>query len=597
MIDITKFNPTYLQSKAPEIFAIAKKMDSVDDLRASLARLANDMMFETFDDYDLISEGSVMRVRDCAKVMIRLMTRRSEDKAEFSVAQAILDLAQGKGRPDLTPAFYAELLYLFMGLEGRGPGKALVDLHLIPIRYTNRQAAEERSRQLDELHAEVETHMSKFVSGLEVESVERRRERRLRIIENLKGSENDWHDWTWHLRHILREADDIAGVMALTDSEYDAIKMARTNGIPFGITPHYMSLMDDPLARGRDRAIRAQVIPTTAYVKKMAEAARFGHCLDFMLESDTSPIDLITRRYPAICIFKPYNTCPQICVYCQRNWEIDDAMEPGAMAPEKKIDEAIEWIRSHPAIHEVLITGGDPLAMADEQIDEILNRVADIPTVERIRIGSRTPITLPMRITDDLVDILGRYRKPGKRQVAVVTHAQHSYEITPETVLAVDRFRQRGIPVYNQLVYTFFASRRFEAVHLRRTLTKIGIDPYYSFNTKGKEETVEYRVPIARLLQEQKEEARLLPGLSRTDEAVYNVPGLGKNYLRASIYRDLISILPDGSRLYEFHPWERNISNTARTHLSEDVPILDYLFRLDAIGENIHDYDTIWYYY
>jgi lysine 2,3-aminomutase len=99
------------------------------------------------------------------------------------------------------------------------------------------------------------------------------------------------------------------------------------------------------------------------------------------------------------------------------------------------------------------------------------------------------------------------------------------------------------------------------------------------------------------LLQEQKEEARLLPGLSRTDEAVYNVPGLGKNYLRANSHRDLISILPDGSRLYEFHPWEKNISNAAKTHLSEDVPILDYLYKLDAIGENIHDYGTIWYYY
>jgi lysine 2,3-aminomutase len=104
-------------------------------------------------------------------------------------------------------------------------------------------------------------------------------------------------------------------------------------------------------------------------------------------------------------------------------------------------------------------------------------------------------------------------------------------------------------------------------------------------------------VPIARLLQEQKEEARLLPGLCRTDESVYNVPGLGKNYLKANIHRDLISVLPDGSRLYEFHPWEKNISNITKTHLSEDVPILDYLLRLDAIGENINEYETIWYYY
>ena len=597
MIDISKFNPKFLQAKVPEIFAIAEKMTSVDDLRAGLARLANDMMFEVFDDYDIFTQGSVTRVRDCAKVIIRLMTRRSEDKANFSVAQAILDIARGKDRPDLTPAFYAELLYLFLGLQGRGPGKALTDLHLIPSHYEKREAAIERSRQLDDLHAEVELRLAKFVTGLDAPSVQRRRERRRRILQHLQGSEDKWNDWRWQIENILRDAKDIARMLNLSDSEYKAIEMARSNGIPFGITPHYLSLMDDQPADGRDRAIRAQVIPSLAYVEKMTEAEQFGHCLDFMLEADTSPIDLITRRYPAICIFKPFNTCPQICVYCQRNWEIDDAMEPGAMAPAKKIDEAIEWIRSHPAIHEVLITGGDPLAMTDNEIEQILDRIAEIPTVERIRIGTRTPVTLPMRITDHLADILGRYRQPGRRQIAVVTHAQHSYEITPETLTAVSRLREKGIPVYNQLVYTFFTSRRFEAAFLRRTLTKIGIDPYYTFNTKGKEETMEYRVPIARLLQEQKEEARMLPGLSRTDEAVYNVPGLGKNYLRANIHRDLISILPDGSRLYEFHPWEKNISNVAKTHLSEDVPILEYLIKLDAIGENIHDYETIWYYY
>jgi lysine 2,3-aminomutase len=124
-----------------------------------------------------------------------------------------------------------------------------------------------------------------------------------------------------------------------------------------------------------------------------------------------------------------------------------------------------------------------------------------------------------------------------------------------------------------------------------------GIEPYYTFNTKGKEETKEYRVPLARLLQEQKEESRLLPGLARTDEAVFNVPGLGKNYLRARQHRDLISIMPDGSRLYEFHPWEKNITENVKTYIGKDVPILDYLKNLAEIGEDVQKYKTIWYYY
>jgi lysine 2,3-aminomutase len=316
-----------------------------------------------------------------------------------------------------------------------------------------------------------------------------------------------------------------------------------------------------------------------------------------MGEEDTSPFDLITRRYPSICILKPYNTCPQICVYCQRNWEIDDAMASGAFAGMDRVEAAISWIREHPAIHEVLVTGGDPLAMGDGAIRAILTKLAEIPTVERIRIGTRTLVTMPARLTEELADMLGSFRKPGRRMVAVVTHVQHPYEITPELVVAVDRLRQRGIPVYNQLVYTFFVSRRFEAAALRRLLRLVGIDPYYTFNTKGKEETISYRVPVARLLQEQQEEARLLPGLERTDEAVFNVPRLGKNYLRSGMHHDLLSILPDGSRVYEFYSWEKNISTAIRTYCTPDVPILDYLARLEAAGENVSDYDTIWYYF
>ncbi|MEW6221439.1 MAG: KamA family radical SAM protein [Thermodesulfobacteriota bacterium] len=279
--------------------------------------------------------------------------------------------------------------------------------------------------------------------------------------------------------------------------------------------------------------------------------------LGHMREEDTSPVDLVTRRYPEICILKPFNTCPQICVYCQRNWEIEDAMAQGAFAGMPAIEAAVDWIREHPAIREVLVTGGDPLAMGDSRILAILEMLAAIPTVERIRIGTRTILTMPMRITPALADGLAAFRQPGRRQVAVITHAQHPYEITPEVVAAVEALRQRGIPVYNQLVYTFYSSRRFEAAALRRLLHLVGIDPYYTFNTKGKEETAEYRVPIARLLQEQQEEARLQPGLERTDEAVYNVPFLGKNYLKSREHRDLIGVLPDGSRATSSTPGRR----------------------------------------
>jgi len=247
-------------------------------------------------------------------------------------------------------------------------------------------------------------------------------------------------------------------------------------------------------------------------------------------------------------------------------------------------------------VGDVLVTGGDPLVMEDSQLRRLLGKLAEMKQIYRIRIGTRTPVVLPMRWTDSLVSLLSGYHEPPHREVAIVTHFEHSYEVTPEAMGAVQRIRKEGISVYNQEVFTVENSRRYETAKLRRDLKSIGVDPYYTFNMKGKEETRRYMVPIARILQERKEEARLLPGLDRTDEPVFNVPRLGKNHLRAGQDRRLVMVLPDGSRVYEFHPWEKNITPTPPYNYI-DVPIYDYLEELAARGENIRDYRTIWYYY
>jgi lysine 2,3-aminomutase len=267
------------------------------------------------------------------------------------------------------------------------------------------------------------------------------------------------------------------------------------------------------------------------------------------------------------------------------------------MAPWDKIEEAVHWIGRHPAIHEVLITGGDPFLLGDEDVERLLDLVAALPAVRRIRIGTRTPVTLPMRITEELAALLGSYREPISREVCLVTHVQHPYEVNPELAAACERLRMQGIPIYNQLVYTFYVSRRFEAALLKCLLRRVGIDPYYTFLPKGKAETDDYRVPLSRLLQEEAEEARLMPGVTRTDEAVYNVPRLGKNYLRATQHRDLLTIKPDGTRIYEFHPWEKNIVSQ-QSYVGEVVPILKYLERLSReTGDDPRDYESIWYYF
>jgi len=594
-MDPARYTAAYFRELNPEAFAILKDAGSVEQLRVALTEWVHRAGIAATRDAEQVDAVTLARMRDCSQVLTSILRKRSDELAGFSVAQALFDMGQGTVRPDLAPGFYAELVYLFLGIPGQGPDTALDAIHLSPIVSSGRKAALERSAQLDGLASEVDRRIAKYACGLDAEAIARRRERRAWILQQLGGTEKDWHDWRWQVKHIVREVEQLERLVSLSTEQRAAVARARSSRLPFGVTPYYLSLMDQEPGN-RDAAIRSQVLPPMEYVIAVSTVQDAAD-MDFMGEEDTSPVDLITRRYPAICILKPFNTCPQICVYCQRNWEIDDAMASGAFAGLDRIETAIQWIADHPTIHEVLVTGGDPLAMGDRAIENILKKLAAIPSVHRIRLGTRTLVTMPMRISKRLARILRRYREPGRREVSVVTHIQHPYEITPELVEAVNHFRSRGISVYNQLVYTFFVSRRFEAAALRRYLRLVGVDPYYTFNTKGKDETLAYRVPIARLVQEQQEEARLQPGLERTDEAVFNVPRQGKNYLKAREYRNLISILPNGNRLYEFFPWEKKIAESPQTHLAEDVSILDYLCRLSAVGEDPADYDTIWYYH
>jgi len=584
-----------LEKEGERILVLLKDCGSVDEARKRIFDWVKDLEYDPRQgDLDLFP-GEIIRVRDCAMALAGMVKATSDDRSGFSVAQALWDIARGKKRDDLQAGFFADMIHLIQGVEGRAPFKAPDEPGPTPD-MDGREASLVRSDELDKIWQAAEASMARYSDGLSAEVVKRREKRRDHILNVMKGSLEDWSSWKWQVGHTITTAEKIARVVGMSAEDEAVIAKARKSRLPFGVTPYYASLMDDEPS-GRDRAVRAQVLPPKQYVDVMAEHRKERkQMFDFMGEFYTSPIDLITRRYPAILILKPYNTCPQICVYCQRNWEIDEAMDPNALAPWEKIQEAIDWIRDHPSIREVLITGGDPLTLGDGRVKQIMDAVVANPQLDVIRIGSRTPVTVPMRITPELADLLGSYREPGKREICLVTHLEHPYEITPEMVTAVDRLKRRGINVFNQQVYTFFTSRRFETARLRMLMRRIGIDPYYTFVAKGKEETNAYRVPLARMLQEQKEEARLLPGIRRTDEVVYNVPRLGKNHARAYQHRDIIGLLPDGSRVYKFHPWEKNIIQR-ENYVGSDVPILDYLERLAEVGENPDDYNSIWYYF
>ena len=456
-----------------------------------------------------------------------------------------------------------------------------------------------RSDYLDRMAERMDRYLKRHNSGLDPWIAAKRDENRRRILDYLGSSKDDWEDWHWQFRNVfkdLRGLESIESLIQLETRHKEAIKLALENHVPFGVTPYYLHLMDIKPS-DQDYAVRRQVFPPLSYVQNMiAHRKDKKWAFDFMKEADTSPVDLITRRYPRVAIIKPYESCPQICVYCQRNWEISSPLMASALASREKIDAALQWFSEHEGMMDVLLTGGDPLVMDDSMIDGILSRLSEMPHIKSIRVATRTPATVPQRITPELCEAMAQYQELGRRNLCLVTHFMHPYEVTPETVAAIKRIKATGIEVYNQQVFTFANSRKFETSALRVVLKQIGVDPYYTFNMKGKTEMEEYSVPIARILQERKEEARLLPGIFRTDEPVFNVPGLGKDHLRAWQNHELIPITPEGRRMYSFLPWEKNIAQV-KPYIYTDVSIYRYLKRLKDRGEDPEDYRSIWYYY
>jgi lysine 2,3-aminomutase len=538
-------------------------------------------------------------VDDCIDVLRNIFSVYYEKQAKYSGLGTLWQLARGKysgRRRDLTPGFFEEFRHLFLGIAGRSPIYSGQELPAYAASH-GRNAAIARSRDLDLLAGRLKEGLARYPSGLEPDLVEERRRNAARIKKLFGATDDEWADWRWQFAHVIRDRKTLQKIITLSRDEAKAVGLAAKKGVPFGITPYYASLMRPRISRSRVHATRAQVIPPLAYVDNMVRfrGRREFEC-DFMLERDTSPVDLVTRRYPTIAILKPYSGCFQVCVYCQRNWEITGASDVGAAAPRRKLDAALDWLAATPAVNEVLVTGGDPLALSDDRIEYIMDRLAAMPSVERVRLGTRALVVAPMRVTQDLADLIAHYNEPGRREVVVVTHFEHSAEVTPQALRAARRFRRRGIDVYNQAVFTFANCRRFEMCKLRLELRRIGVDPYYVFNAKAKEELDIYRVPLARLEQERKEEARLQSGIVRTDAPVYNIPRLGKHNVIAWQHHRVIAVLPDGRRVYEFQPWEKNIS-PEEVFIEADVSIYDFLQGLMHRGENAREYKTIWYYF
>ncbi len=601
-----------LRSENPEIFRLLKESKDSKEAKQRLFKFSKDLEWKYRAGEEELHKLDYATALEAIKVFNNFISPRNEKIAGFSTLDYLWSLTKDNQEitEEISEGFLEEFIHLFKAIKGNadissGWLRPLLERDGVEIidftKIEGRDAGIARSNYLDKLYEKVHNFIDRYPSGCNDEMIKEREENRQKILDYFRATLDNWNDYKWHLKHIFQDKEDIEDLkklIPLTEEDVEAIEIAIENKIPFGITPYYLSLFDFSRSdRKYDYQVRSQVIPPIHYVTLMKEHRKEkSYYFDFMGEHDTSPEELITRRYPMISILKAYDTCPQICVYCQRNWEITGPMKAEGMPSKESMDRALQWFGQHSAMTDVLVTGGDPLALDDEKIKYIMDRLCQMEHVVNIRWGTRTPVTVPMRITDRLAKLIGNYIEPGKRNVCIVTHIESPSEVTPELAEAVMKFRRQGIYVYNQLVYTLETSRRFQNVAARIAMKKAGVDPYYTFYPKGKEEHKDYLVPVARLWQERKEEARLIPGIFRTDEPVFNVPRLGKNHVRAWQDRELIALNKEGRRIYLWHPWEKGIA-LVEPYVYKDLPIYRYLQELKTRGENIEEYKSIWYYY
>ena len=289
----------------------------------------------------------------------------------------------------------------------------------------------------------------------------------------------DWENPTWQLRNRIRTVDDLARYIDPTPEEVAAVE-DLSRRFRFVITPYYAHLMsrEDP-----DCPLRRQVVPS---LEESRDEAGLADPLDEVLHS---PVKNVIRVYPDRIAFCVNNECALYCRYCLRKrmvGDVDWSMQ------KKELQVALEWIEETPEIRDVLLTGGDPLVYSDSRLEWLLERLHAIPHVELIRLGTRLPVTLPYRVTQELCDMLARYHP-----IWVNTHFNHPREITVAAAQACDRLLRAGIPVGNQSVLMRGINDDLETMRaLCEGLVRIRVRPYYCYQAQLLEGTGHFRVPI-----------------------------------------------------------------------------------------------------
>jgi lysine 2,3-aminomutase len=275
----------------------------------------------------------------------------------------------------------------------------------------------------------------------------------------------EWSDWKWQVRNSFTSFDQLESILQLSDDEKGFKEQALN--LPIRITPYYASLLDKHNAL---QPLRKTMVPVLDELSVSP-----GEESDPLGEEHDSPVPLIVHRYPDRALFLVTGFCSAFCRYCTRSHMVSkkDKMH----ASTSQIDGAIKYISEHKEIRDVLISGGDPLTLSDERLEYIIARLRAIEHVEFIRIGSKVPAVLPMRITPALTDMLKKYHP-----IFLSLHFTHPDELTPETREACNRLADAGIPLGSQTVLLEGVNNSIEVYKkLAHELLKVRVRPYYLY--------------------------------------------------------------------------------------------------------------------
>ena len=356
-----------------------------------------------------------------------------------------------------------------------------------------------------------------------------------KLLDYFDGDEDDWNDWHWQMRNRITDVETLVKFIHLSQEEVqDVKKLSQTNR--FAIVPYYLALITNE----KNNPIKMLSVPS-----KGEYAVDFGK-EDPMAEEFTNPAGSITRRYPDRLIINVTNICAMYCRHCQRRRLIG---ETDGHTSQSLIDESLAYIKDNKEIRDVLITGGDAFLLSDNQIEHLLQQLRQIEHVEIIRFGTRTPVTMPMRITDTLVSILKKYHP-----VYVNTQYNHYYELTEESMAASQKLVDNGVVVGNQAVLLKgINDDKFIMTLLNQRLLQARVKPYYIFHAKEVKGTHHFIPTIAKGLEIMSYLRGHTSGLA-IPTYIFNAPGgLGKIPLLPQY------IISHEDNIYHIKTWEGKI--------------------------------------